>query len=158
MSVNNGLGDLPRLTQTSVRSAVASSVADTRNGWSDQEMADEWGVSASTVNNAQNKKHDLALMNWLMLGSRFGPESLNAVLAIVGMKAVRLGAVIIDVATVPLKIAQALPLLIKLLADGECCDRDMRELEEAGAVEAILNTADYLRQRRNEVQTKEGKD
>lgn len=152
---NNGLGDLPRLTQTSVRAAVASTVAETRNGWSDQEMAEEWGVSASTVNNAQNKKHDLTLMNWLELGKRFGPESLNAVLALVGMKAVRLSAVGIDVGKMPLEIARALPLLIELLADDDCSDLDMRKLEQAGAVEAILNAADYLRHRRNEIRTRE---
>lgn len=153
MSVNNGLGDLPRLTQTSVRVAVAESVSAHRNGWSDQEMADEWGVSKSTVGNAQNKNHDLMLMNWLMLGKRFGPEALSAVLALIGMKAVRLEAVHIDVAKVPLDVARALPPLIELLADGDCSDGDMRKLEQAGAVEAILNASDYLRQRRNEIRT-----
>lgn len=155
MSVNNGLGNLPRLTQTSVRAADASSVAALRNGWSDQEMADRWGVSASTVNNVQNKKHDLSHMNWLMLGERFGPEALNAALSLVGMKATWLDHATLDVARVPLEIAKALPLLMQLLADGECSDSDMRELERAGVVETILNTANYLRQRRNEVRTKD---
>lgn len=154
MSVNNGLRDLPSLTQSSVRTAIASTVAGLRNGHSDQDMADEWGVSAGTVNNAQNLRNDLALMSWLRLGRRFGPDGLNTVLALLRMKAVRDDAVVVDVAKVPFEIASTLPLLIHLLADGECCDSDLRKLEEAGVIDTLLTTADFLRQRRDDVRLK----
>lgn len=148
---NNGLGDVPGLKQSSVLSAIASTVSSFRNGWSDQEMADEWDVSAGTVNNATNKKHELSLSNWLKLGKRFGPAGLNTVLALLKMKAVRDDAVVVDVAAVPFSVASVLPLLIKLLADGDCTDADVRELERAGAIDTMLQTADFLRQRRDDV-------
>lgn len=155
MSVNNGLGDIPRLTQTSVLQAIASTVSGLRNGWSDQEMADEWDVSAGTVNNATNKKHELSLTNWLKLGKRFGPEGVNTVLALIRMKAVHLTTVVVDVAKVPFEIASALPLLIELLGDGVCCDDDVRKLEKAGAIDALIRVSNYLRQRRDEVRLKD---
>jgi hypothetical protein len=155
VSVDNGLGDLPQLKQSAVLQAVSSTVSACRNGWSDQEMADEWDVSAGTVNNATNKKHEVSLSNWLKLGRRFGPEGLNTALALVRMKAVHLTAVVVDVAKVPFEVASTLPLLIQLLGDGECCDDDVRKLEKAGAIEAILKTAAYLRQRRDEVRLKD---
>lgn len=154
MEVNNGLGDLPRLTQSSVLQAVSATVSGCRNGWSDQEMADEWDVSAGTVNNATNKKHEISLTNWLKLGRRFGPDGLNTVLALLRMKAVPLDAVTVDVGRVPFDLASALPLLIELLADDECCDSDVRILDQAGAIDAIGRIADYLRQRREQVRLK----
>lgn len=151
MSVNNGLRDIPSLNQTSVQVAVAASVAALRNGWSDQDMADEWGVSAGTVNNAQNKRHDLSLMNWLKLGKRFGPSGLNTVLALLGMRAVQESAVVVDVAKVPAELAATLPEMINLLCDGDCKDQDVRALEANGSIDTILKVADFLRQRRDEV-------
>jgi hypothetical protein len=151
MSSANGLGDAPRLTQSLLLTAISSTVSAHRNGWSDQEMADEWDVSKSTVGNAQNKNHEITLLNWLKLGKRFGPSGLNEVLGLVGMKASPDSAVVVDVAKVPFDVASVLPLLIRLLGDGDCKDSDVRELEAAGAIETLIQTADYLRQRRSVV-------
>jgi hypothetical protein len=153
--LNNGLGDTRRLKQSSLRQAIATTVAANRNGWSEAEMAEEWGVSKGTVNNAQNKSHDLGLMNWLKLGERFGPAGLNTVLALVGMKAVRDDQCVIDCAVVPVEIAQCLPLLIELLADGDCSDADVRRLEQAGIIGTLARTSDLLRQRRDTVRLRE---
>ena len=118
-------------------------------------MAEEWGVSAGTVGNAQNKNHDLGLMNWLKLGRRFGPAGLNTVLALVGMRAVRDEACLLDVSKVPVELAECLPLLIELLSDGECCDHDVRKLEQAGVISTLARVADVLRQRRDTVRLRE---
>jgi hypothetical protein len=118
-------------------------------------MAEEWDVSAGTVNNATNKKHEISLSNWLKLGRRFGPGALDTVLSLVGAKAVAITQVAIDVAKVPFDIASVLPLLIELFADGDCSDGDVRRLERAGAIEAITRVAEYLRQRRNEVRVQD---
>ena len=154
-SFNNGLGNARRLKQSAVRQAVASTVAATRNGWSDADMAEEWGVSAGTVNNAQNKAHDLSLMNWLKLGERFGPAGLNTVMSLIGMKAVRDTACCLDVSKVPHEVASVLPELIDLLADGDCSDADIRALEASGAITKLLRVADHLRQRRDETRLRE---
>lgn len=151
MSDHNGLRDLPSLTQTSLRKAVAATVAAHRNGWSDQDMGDEWGVSAGTVNNAQNAAHDLALMNWLKLGKRFGPGGLNTVLALLGVRAIQDTDVVLDVSKVPHDVASLLPVLIELLSDGDCKAADIRKLEEIDAIDRIQKVADFLRQRRDEV-------
>lgn len=152
---HNGLGNSPRLKQSSLRQAIATTVAANRNGWSEAEMAEEWGVSAGTVGNAQNKNHDLGLMNWLKLGERFGPAGLNTVLALVGMRAVRDESCVLDVSKLPVELAQCLPLLIELLADGECCDSDVRKLEGAGVISTLARVADVLRQRRDTVRLRE---
>lgn len=141
----------PRVTQTGYRTAVASTVAALRNGHSDQDFGDEWGVSAGTVNNAQNKTKSLSGENLVKLGQVFGPAGLNTVLATIGLKAVRDSECCLDVSKVPHDVASALPLLIELLSDGECCDNDMRRLEEAGVVDTFLRIADGLRQRRDVV-------
>lgn len=154
-AIHNGLSDVRRLKQSSLRTAVSSSVTATRNGWSDAEMAEEWGVSPGTVNNAQNKAHDLGLMNWLKLGERFGPAGLNTVLSLVGMKAVRDDSATLDISNVPLELAQCLPLLIELFADGECCDADVRRLEKAGVISTLARVADVLRQRRDTTRLRE---
>lgn len=151
MSVANGLGDIPSLTQTSLRTAACSTVSALRNGWSDQDMADEWGVSAGTVNNATNQNHDLSLMSFLRLGKRFRAAGVNTVLALIGLRATEADAVHIDVAGLPCELAGTLPLLIDLLRDGECSNGDVRQLEAAGAIESIVTIAEYLRQRRDAV-------
>lgn len=148
---NSRLSSKFTLTQSSLQTAIASTVAAHRNGHSDQDMADEWGVSAGTVNNAQNKRHDLALMNWLKLGKAYGPDALNTALALVGAKAVPDDAVTVDVKAVPADIARVLPLLIDLFRDGRCCNADVRTLEQAGAIDTLLTVAEWLRQRRNDV-------
>lgn len=154
-TAHNGLGVSRRLKQTTMRQAVATTVAANRNGWSEAEMAEEWGVSAGTVGNAQNKNHDLSLMNWLKLGERFGPAGLNTVLGLVGMRAIRDDSATLDISSVPVELAQCLPLLIELLADGECCDADVRKLEQAGVIGTLARVADVLRQRRDTVRLRE---
>lgn len=154
-TAHNGLGVSPSLKQSSLRQAVATTVAANRNGWSEAEMAEEWGVSAGTVGNAQNKNHDLGLLNWLKLGRRFGPAGVNTVLALIGMRAIRDDSATLDVSKLPVELAQCLPLLIELLADGECCDADVRRLEQAGVISTLARVADVLRQRRDTVRLRE---
>lgn len=150
-AINTGVINRTRITQSSYRKAVSKTVAAHRNGYSDQDFSDIWGVSAGTVNNAQNLKKDLTAIPLLKLGERFGPDGLNTVLALIGMKAVHDTDVTIDVENVPCDIASVLPLLIELFRDGECCDGDVRKLDDAGAIDKICELADYLRQRRNGV-------
>lgn len=149
MSVHKGLSNRPRLTETSYQHAVAGSVAAMRNGYSDQEFAELWGVSSGTVNNAQNKKHALSGMPLLKLGERFGPEALDTVLSLIGARAVPVDAVTIDVSAVPCDVAKVVPLLIELFADGDCSNGDVRTLEKAGAIDCLGRVADMLRQRRD---------
>lgn len=149
MTGTNGLGDRVRLTQTSYRHAVSETVAAARNGYSDQEMADIWGVSAGTVNNAQNKNNDLSALPLLKLADRFGPDALNTVLALVGAKAVQVDAVTVDVSAIPCEVAKVVPLLIELFADGHCSNNDVRTLDKAGAIDCLGRVVDMLRQRRD---------
>lgn len=149
--------DLPSLNQSSLREAVAETVSGCRGSWSDQDMADEWGVSAGTVNNAQNKRHDIGLMHFLKLGKRFGADALNTTLALIGAKALNDTEVAIDVSRVPHGVASVLPLLIEVFADEVCCSRDVRKLDEAGAIDAMIEVADFLRQRRDEVRLEDVK-
>ncbi len=149
MAVPKGLSNRPRLNETSYQQAVAETVADLRNGYSDQEFAELWGISAGTVNNAQNKKHALSGVPLLKLGERFGPDALDTVLSLIGARAVAVDAVTIDVATIPCEVAKTLPLLIELFGDGHCSNADVRALDRGGVIDCLGKVADMLRQRRD---------
>ncbi|PZU75573.1 MAG: hypothetical protein DI530_15075 [Sphingomonas sp.] len=149
MPLSNGLGGRVRLTQSSYRDAVSETVRDLQDGATDQDMADAWGVSASTVGNARNRGNDLAAMNLLRIGDRFGPPALDTVLALIGARAVRRDEVTVDVARVPCDVAKTLPLLIDLLSDGECSVSDVRKLDDAGAIDCLIRVADMLRDARD---------
>jgi len=149
MSGNKGLSDKPHLTQSSYRQAVSATVAGVRNGYTDVDLATRWGVSAGTVNNCTNHKHDLGGLPLLMLADRFGVDALNTVLALVGGKAVPIDAVTVDVSAIPCDVAKVVPLLIELFADGHCSKADVRTLDKAGAIDCLGRVADMLRQRRD---------
>lgn len=147
----NVVGNMPRLTQNSYREAVSRTVASHQicEGLTDQDMADLLGTSAATVGNARNKKGDLSAVAMLSVGKAFGPEALNTILALIGAKAVPAGAVCCDgIGEMPLKVATALPMLISLLSDGECCDNDVRALEKAGVIDDMIRIAGMLERKR----------
>lgn len=152
------LGNLPRLTQNSYREAVSRTVAaqQATDSLTDQDMSDLLGISAASVGNARNKKGDLGAVAMLAVGKSFGPEALNTILALIGAKAVPTDAICCgNVSHIPVAIAQALPLLITLLGDNDCCDDDVRTLDKAGAIDTIIRAASMLERRRNEVRLKD---
>ena len=149
MFVHNGLRNRTRLTQTAYRNAVRETVIDVAGEASDRDMADQWGVSSGTVANARNRKGDLSAVPLLSLGERFGPAALDTVLSLIGARAVDREAVTVDVSKVPCDVAKVLPLLIELFSDGECCDGDVRKLDQAGAIDCLTDVADMLRNRRD---------
>lgn len=150
----SGLGDVIRLTQTSYRDAVSETVRGLQAELSDNDMADVWGVSASTVGNARNRNSDLAAISLLKIGKIFGPHALNTVLRLIGAKAVSIEAVHIDVAAVPCEVAQAVPTLIRLLADGDASDADIRQLDREGIINRFSEITDMLEQRRDALRLK----
>lgn len=149
MPLSNGLGDAARLTQSSYRAAVSETVRDLQGAGSDRDMADAWGVSSGTVENARNRKHDLQGISLLKIGERFGPAALDTTLALIGARAVARDEVTVDVSRVPCDVAKTLPLLIELLADGEVCAGDVRKLDQAGVIDCLGKVADMLRDARD---------
>lgn len=151
----NVLGNSHRLTQSSYREAISQTmigVAAREGGLSDQDMADLLGTSAATVGNARNRKGDLSPVAMLSIGKAFGPASLSTVMALIGAKAVPVDAVCVaEVGSIPVAIAKALPLLMTLLADGQCCDADVRELDKAGVIDLLHDISTMLDNRRNTV-------
>jgi hypothetical protein len=148
------LGKLPRLTQSSYREAVSQTVSALAapEGLTDQDMAEVIGNSAASIGNARNKKGDLSAVAMLGIGKAFGPDALNTILALIGAKAVPTEAICCgNVGHIPVAIAQALPLLITLFGDNECCDDDVRALDKAGAIDTFIKAAGMLERRRNEV-------
>lgn len=149
MTVNNGSIKRRPVTQTSYRQAIAETVRALQEGDTDSDMAEAWGVSSATVNNARNQKHDLSGLPLVKLGERFGADALSTILALIGVKPVAMDSVCIDVGAVPLKVAGIVPLLIKHLDDKECCDNDVLAFDDAGVIDQIAELGDYLRQRRD---------
>lgn len=153
MLVHKGLRNRSPLTQSSYRTAVSETVKAAQGDASDRDMADVWGVSSGTVQNARNKASDLNAVSLLKLGERFGPAALDTVLSLIGVRAVDREAVAIDVSAIPCDVARVLPLLIDLFRDGECCAEDVRKLEQAGAIDCLGAIADMLRNKRDEMRT-----
>lgn len=155
----NVLGNAPRLTQSSYRQAVSETVtgiAAANAAMSDGEMAELIGTSKSTVGNARNREGDLSARALLGIGKAFGPESLNTILALIGAKVVPIDSVCCsNVSHIPVEIAQALPMLITLLGDNECCDSDVRQLDRGGVIDVMIKTANLLMRRRDEVRLRD---
>jgi hypothetical protein len=139
------------LTQSAFRAAVSETIVKLQNGSTDQDMADLWGVSAGTVSNCRNKANDLSAVPLLKLARTFGPAALNTVLSMVGAKAVPIEHVHIDVAAIPCNVAATVPTLIRLLADGDASDADIRQLDREGVIDCFTTLADMLNQRRDEL-------
>lgn len=149
MRQRNGLSNSPRLTQSSYRQAVSETVRALQGSDTDKDFADAWGTSKGTVLNARNRNHDLCGMALLMLGQKFGSEGLATVLHLIGMKAVSVDSLTLDVSDIPCDVAKCVPLLIQLLGDGHASDMDIHQLDEAGVIESLGKTADMLRTTRD---------
>lgn len=150
----NVMTNIPPLTQSAYRAAVGETVIALQNGHTDQDMADLWGVSAGTVKNARNREADLSALPLLKLGREFKPQALNTILALIGAKAVPLSSVHVDVASIPCNVAEALPALIRLFADGDASDDDIRQLEREGVIERFEEITDMMVERRDSLRLK----
>lgn len=85
---NNVLLPLSLPTQSSLRRAVAGIIRSVQldRGLTDEEMADEIGVSAGTIGNARNEKSDLNAATIARIGHRYGVERLDPYSALYGAR------------------------------------------------------------------------
>lgn len=150
----NVLPVVPPLTQSAYRAAVGETVIALQNGDTDQDMADLWGVSAGTVKNSRNRGNDLSALPLLKLARVFGPTALNTVLRMVGAKAVPLSSVHVDVASIPCNVAEAVPTLIRLFADGDASDDDIRQLDREGVIDRFIEITNMMEERRDALRLK----
>jgi hypothetical protein len=132
-----------------LREAVSETVRHLQGGDTDNDFADKWGVSAGTVANARNRNHDLSSVPLLKLGERFGADALSTVLHLIGLKAIGQDEESYNPRDIPCDVAKCVPLLISLLADGDCSNDDVHQLDEAGVIETLKSIADMLTQRRD---------
>lgn len=145
------------VTQTSYRTAAKATIKALQGDDIDQDFADKWGMSAGTVKTVRNMTNDLSAVPLLNLGTRFGPSALNTVLNLIGAKAVCLETITLtprDIAAIPCNVAATLPTLIRLLADGDASDADIRQLDREGVVDCFMQLADMLQQRRDALRLK----
>ena len=145
---------VPPLTQSSYRAAVGETVIRLQNGHTDHDMADLWGVSSGTVINCRNRNNDLSAIPLLKLVKQFGPSAIDTVLALVGVKAVPVAAVHVDVAEIPCTVASALPTLIRLFADGDASDADIQQLDREGVVDRFAEISTMMTSRRDAMRLK----
>jgi transcriptional regulator with XRE-family HTH domain len=85
---NNVLLPIPLPTQSSLRRAVAGIIRGVQLDLdlTDEEMADEIGVSAGTIGNARNEKADLNAATIARIGHRYGVERLDPYAALYGAR------------------------------------------------------------------------
>lgn len=154
MDRRNVRSNAPALTQSAYREAVAETVSSLQGSATDQDMADTWGVSAGTIVNVRKRSHDLSAVPLLKIGKAFGVDRLGTILALIGAKAVPLDAVHIDVSSIPCDVAGCLPTLIRLFADGDASDADIRQLDREGVIDCFSRITDMLEQRRDDLRLK----
>lgn len=94
MPSNNVLLPIALPTQSSLRRAVAEIIRGVQldRKLTDEEMADEIGVSAGTVSNARNEKSDLNAATIARIGHRYGVERLDPYAALYGARNVPIDA------------------------------------------------------------------
>lgn len=76
-------------TQSSLRGAVAAMIRDIQRDYheSDQDTADNLGVSAGTISNARNSKADLGAVTIARIGHRYGASYVDPYHALYGATA-----------------------------------------------------------------------
>ena len=79
---------IPLPTQSSLRRAVAGIIRSVQLDYhlTDEEMADEIGVSAGTIANGRNEKSDLNAATIARIGHRYGAERLDPYAALYGAR------------------------------------------------------------------------
>lgn len=94
MPSKNGLLPMPLPTQSSLRRAVAEIIRGVQldHELTDEEMADQIGVSAGTISNARNEKSDLNAATIARIGHRYSAERLDPYAKLYGARHVPLDA------------------------------------------------------------------
>jgi len=144
---NTVLSNHAALHQTSYRAAVASMInaIKSEQGESDQDVADRLGTSATTINNASNKRGDLGAVTLLRIGKEYGLHRLGPVMALIGGKAASIEAVCTSDAHLPVGAARGQLFLAKAMSDQRIDDDEI--IEGGGDIEAAYETFGHLKWR-----------
>ncbi len=115
------------LHQTSYRNAVAAIINALKAecGESDQDIADRLGTSATTINNASNKRGDLNAVTLLRIGKEYGLHRLGPVMGLIGGKAAPVDAICTSDADLPIGAARGQLFLAKALGDQRIDDDEI---------------------------------
>jgi hypothetical protein len=144
---NTVLSNHAALHQTSYRSAVAGIINALKSefGESDQDVADRLGTSATTINNASNKRGDLNPVTMLRIGKEYGLHRLGPVMGLIGGKATPVEAVCTSDAHLPVGAARGQMFLAKALSDQRIDDDEICDGGED--IEAAYQTFGHLKWR-----------
>lgn len=144
---NTVLSNNAALHQTSYRGAVAGIINAIKSEFdeSDQDVADRLGTSATTINNASNKRGDLNAVTLLRIGKEYGLHRLGPVMGLIGGKATPVEAVCTSDAHLPVGAARGQLFLAKALSDQVITDGEI--LEGAEDIEAAYQTFGNLKWR-----------
>jgi hypothetical protein len=151
---NNVLSDGRALSQNSYRSAVAAVINAIKlaRHASDQDMADALDVSATTINNASNRRGNLDAVTLLRIGARYGIDRLSPVLALIGAKAAAMEAGGLGpLHDLSVGAARGQLFLAKALADATITDREL--LEGGAEIEAAYSAFARLQYRLDALRT-----
>lgn len=146
-NINTILADRPPLHQNSYRAAVASVINAIKAefGESDQDVADRLGTSASTINNASNKRGDLGALTLLRIGKEYGIHRIDPIVDLIGAKMAAIDAVCTSDLHLPIGAARGQLFLAKALEDEVITDDEI--FEGAEDIEAGYQTFGSLKWR-----------
>jgi hypothetical protein len=144
---NTVLSNHAALHQTSYRAAVAGIInaIKAETGESDQDVADRLGTSATTINNASNKRGDLNPVTMLKIGKEYGLHRLGPVMGLIGGKATPIEAVCTSDAHLPVGAARGQMFLAKALSDQRIDDDEI--CDGGSDIEAAYETFGHLKWR-----------
>lgn len=114
-------------------------------------VAIDIGCEEKTVRRARDKETSLKSSTTFNLLTR-DTSALDPILAHFGGRFASTREVSIDVAAVPCNVAEAVPTLIRLFADGDACDADIRQLDREGIIDRFIEITDMMTRRREEIQ------
>ena len=114
-------------------------------------VAIDIGCEEKTVRRARDKETSLRSNTTFNLLAR-DTSALDPILAHFGGRFASTREVSIDVAAVPCNVAEAVPTLIRLFADGDASEADIRQLDREGIIDRFIEITDMMTRRREEIQ------
>ena len=141
------LSDHPPLHHNSYRASVAAvlNALKAEFGESDQDVADRLGCSATTVNNACNKRGNLDPVTLLKIGKEYGVQRLDTVMGLIGGKLAGQDAFCTSDERLPVGAARGQLFLAEALADKRIDDHEI--LAGAADIELAYETFGNLKWR-----------
>lgn len=148
---NNVRPPVALLTDNDVRELVSPELIKMCAADGPSRVALDIGCEEKTVRRARDKETSLKASTTFNMLAR-DTTALDPILAHFGGRFAATAEVTVDVAAVPCNVAEAVPTLIRLFADGDASEADIRQLDREGIIDRFIEITDMMVRRREDIQ------